>query len=110
MNEVLDLAQVKPIMRTESSLDSLGFGYLENLEADQPYYIACLTNINSFGDPVVDGRLILSDRVSKEILQAVFYTRDQEIVLTINNIAGERVINLPPITGGCFVVIQAGSV
>ena len=95
------MAGIQPEFSVTSPRDSIGFGYLRNETAETPYAIACLTNIDSFERPTVGGKLFFNG-----YSQAMFYARNTEQLLTVQTVGERRYVELPPLSGGAFVVLQ----
>ncbi len=102
LSEVLRIADIQTPIRVQADHDALGYGFLANPEAG--YYIACLTNIDSWNAPVTGGKILFDEKVLGRVTRATCHTRDGSDGCALS--PGE--IALPALNaGGCLVVIEA---
>ncbi len=105
--EILEIAGVKPKFRVSAKNNAIGFGYLENADAEKPYYVACITNIDSMGRPMIDGKISVDEKATGKVTKVVYYDREKETELSFESKNNTCYIEIPTLdnVGGCFLFI-----
>ncbi len=105
--EILTIAGVKPMFHASAKNDVIAAGYLENKNAEKPYYVACVTNIDSMLNPMENGQITVDEAQTGKVTQVVYHDREREMELEFASENKTCKIDIPRLedVGGCILFI-----
>ena len=104
MEELLEIASVRPLFRVSAQSGRLECGALVNKDAG--YYLVSCVNIATDGSPAKGGKLSVL-REAGEMREALYIDRAREQPIAIRNTAQGFEIDIPSYeTGGFFILLK----
>ncbi|NLG37166.1 MAG: hypothetical protein GX549_04060 [Clostridiales bacterium] len=103
--EALEQAGIEPALRVEADRPCLAVQTVTGTNEGKPYYVACLTNIDSLERPALGARLIIPAGSPIKADKAAVATPEGIVTTAVRAGSEGIVVELPDVTTGAFVVL-----